>query len=154
MDIRIEDHNRVTAMKTILLVEDDLVVLAAYQERLQHAGFHVETALDGLAAMKLLHSAKPDVVVLDMMIPKFSGLEVLKYIRSEAWLKDVGVIVLSNMLFGSEQREVAAFEADRTTTKSECTPVRLIAAISEVLATKASKTCTTPIEDVERRLPS
>jgi CheY-like chemotaxis protein len=142
-------------MKTILFVDDDAVVVEAYRKKLLEADFHVETASDGLAALKMLHATQPDVVVLDMMMPKFSGLEVLKYIRSTPALNNVRVIVLSNMQFGGEQREAAAGEAHKTLAKSECTPTILIDAINEVLTASADKPSSEspkPPSDVERRL--
>ena len=124
-----------SAMKKILLVDDDPVVAEAYRKTLLEAGFQVDIASDGLVAMKkLLDSTPPDVVVLDVMMPKFSGLEVLKFLQSQATLKKVRVIILSNMLFGGEVRKAAATEADKTLTKSDCTPAILLAAVNEVLA--------------------
>jgi len=66
--------------RTILFVEDDSFVLTMYQSRLQGAGFCVESAGDGLAALDLLPRIRPDAVVLDLMLPKLHGLEVLKFI--------------------------------------------------------------------------
>jgi len=126
-------------MKRILLVDDDPVILLVYREKLLDAGFHVDIAMDGLVAMKLLHSAPPDVVVLDMMMPQFNGLEVLKFIRSEPALKNLRVIILSSMFFGVEQRQAATGEADKALTKSDCTPALLIEAINEVLATSPAR---------------
>ena len=122
------------AMKRILLVDDDPVILKVYRKKLLDAGFHVDIASDGLGAMKLLHSAAPDVLVVDVMMPKFNGLEVLKFVQSQETLNEVRIIIFSNMYFGGEQREIAATEADKTIQKSGCTPAILIAAINEVLA--------------------
>ena len=83
-------------MKTILFVEDDAVIVQAYRMGLERAGFRVEVAEDGLAAMKILLLLKPNLVLLDLMMPKFSGTDVLKYIRSTPALKSTPVIILSN----------------------------------------------------------
>ena len=74
-------------MKTILFVDDDAVIVQVYRARLLREGFDVEVAQDGLTAMKLLMAEKPDLVVLDLMMPKFSGADVLKFIRAEPALK-------------------------------------------------------------------
>jgi CheY-like chemotaxis protein len=120
-------------MQKILLVDDDAVILQVYRPKLQQS-FLVETASDGLDAMKKLHSFKPDALVLDIMMPRFSGLEVLKFIRSNPVLKSLRVVVLSNMFFGAEQRQSAAGEADLAFQKSSCTPARLVEAIQQLLS--------------------
>ena len=83
-------HKWVRAMKvnrTILFVEDDAVVLTTYRNLLQREGFRIESAQDGLEALKALSQATPDLVVLDLMLPKFDGADVLKFIRADPRLK-------------------------------------------------------------------
>ena len=82
--------------KTILFVEDDSFVLTLYRSRLQAAGFAVATAGHGLAAIELLPRIRPAAVILDLMLPKLHGLEVLKYIRTDVNLKATPVVILSN----------------------------------------------------------
>jgi CheY-like chemotaxis protein len=146
-----------STMKRILLVDDDPVFRELYQKKLREAGFLIDIAPDGLVAMKLLHANPPDVLLLDVMMPKFSGLEVLKYIRSTPALENVRVIVLSNMYFGAEQLQAATSEADKALSKSECTPSILLAVIKELLATARDKSASQlrgpPPADVQRRLP-
>lgn len=120
-------------MSKVLFVDDDPVVIDIYRRKLQQAGFTVETATDGVAALGRLKSINPDVVVLDIMMPKFSGLDVLKYLRGQPGFQTLPVIVMSNMFFGSEQREAAGAGANRVLPKAGCTPAALIAAIREVL---------------------
>src|SRR5262249_18730752 len=81
--------------KTVLFVEDDLVVMTAYRNRLQQAGYHVETAADGVEAMKHLMLLTPDVIMLDLMLPKVNGVDVMKFIRKTPRLQKTPVIVLS-----------------------------------------------------------
>jgi DNA-binding response OmpR family regulator len=69
-------------MKTILFVEDDAVIVQSYRMGLERAGFRVEVAEDCLAAMKILLLLKPNLVLLDLMMPKLNGADVLKYIHS------------------------------------------------------------------------
>ena len=113
-------------MKKILLVDDDAFIVEAYSQKLRHAGFEVETAGDGLTAVKLLSNSKPQVVVLDLMLPQLSGFELLNHIRKRPELKDLRVIVLSNFYLGDSERQAAAAEADATLQKSKCTPTLLV----------------------------
>ena len=69
-------------MIKILLVDDDAVIVQIYRKKLLEYGYEVEVAEDGLAAIKALHDVKPNLVVLDIMMPKFNCLEVLEFIRS------------------------------------------------------------------------
>jgi UDP-glucose 4-epimerase len=156
---REEDFTKMAAAtKRILLVDDDPIIPVAYRAKLLEAGFQVDIALDGLVALKLLHATPPDVVVLDVMMPKFSGLEVLKFLHSQEALKDIRVIILSNMPFGDAERKVASTEADKTLLKSECTPALLLAAVNEVLAVPTHKSAAESpnrlAEDIKHRFLS
>jgi CheY-like chemotaxis protein len=126
-------------MRTIFLVEDDPVVVKVYAAKFLREGFGVEVAQDGLVAMKMLAAVKPDVVVLDLMMPKFSGVDVLKYIRSAPALKAIPVIVLTKarMTMASLVQEAAAIGAERALLKSSCTPDQLIKVINDLLSGKA-----------------
>lgn len=120
-------------MKKVLFVDDDAVILQIYRPKLEQF-FLFDMAPDGLEALKKLHSFKPDVVVLDIMMPKFDGIEVLEYIRSNPALKNLRVVVLSNMFIGAEQRQAAADKADLALLKSSCSPEQLVEAINQILA--------------------
>jgi CheY-like chemotaxis protein len=124
-------------MKTILFVEDDAVIVQAYRMGLERAGFRVEVAKDGLDAMKILLLLKPNLVLLDLMMPKFSGTDVLKYIRSTPALKSTPVIILSNASIADLGQEAIAFGADRVFLKALCTSGQLIGAANELLNSMA-----------------
>src|SRR5215470_4899620 len=83
-------------MKRLLLVDDDAVVTRAYRDRLSAHGFQVATAASGAGAISFLASAKPDLVVLDLMMPEVSGVEVLKFVREQRRLASTPVVVLAN----------------------------------------------------------
>ncbi|MGN6554323.1 MAG: response regulator transcription factor, partial [Verrucomicrobiota bacterium] len=70
-------------MKKILLVEDDALIARIYRQKLTEAGFEVIVAPDGLEAMKQLPGLHADLVVLDILMPKLSGLDVLRFIRQD-----------------------------------------------------------------------
>jgi len=121
-------------MKTIFLVEDDPVVVHVYRAKFLREGFAVEVAQDGLAALKMLQTIKPDVVILDLMMPKMNGVDVLKYIRSNPALKKTPVIILSNAHMTSLAQEAAAIGAERAMLKSSCTPGQLLDEICGLLS--------------------
>jgi DNA-binding response OmpR family regulator len=123
-------------MTTIFFVEDDTVVVQMYRARLMREGFGVEVAEDGLVAVRMLAAMKPDIVVLDLMLPKLNGVEVLKYIRSNPALKETPVIILSNAHMTRLAQEAAEIGAERALLKSSCTPSQLITTINDLLSGK------------------
>ncbi len=119
-------------MHKVLLVDDDELIVEIYRKRLMQGGYEVAVAMDGLAAMKALHSVRPDVLVLDVMMPKFSGIEVLKFIRSQSDLNAIRIVVLSNFYADHAEREHAAARADLQFAKATCTPAKLMDAIARL----------------------
>jgi DNA-binding response OmpR family regulator len=115
--------------RTILFVEDDAVVLTTYRNLLQREGFRIETAQDGLEALKALSQATPDLVVLDLMLPKFDGADVLKFIRADPRLKVVPIIIFSN----AQISDFAEDAITRQLRKTDCTPSILVQTIQEML---------------------
>lgn len=121
-------------MNKILLVDDDALVVEIYRKRMTHFGYEVVVAPDGLAAMKALHEARPQFVVLDIMMPKFNGWEVLNFIRSQVAHQGTRVVVLSNFYAGGDERQATTAQADDHLLKSTCTPAKLDAALKELAA--------------------
>lgn len=120
-------------MKKILLVEDDAVVVEIYRKKFLREGFHVDVAEDGLVAMKQLPIVKPDLVVLDLMMPKFNGADVLKFIRANTDLKSTKVVIFSNAYMTEVALEAAKIGADASLLKSSCTPAQLISVVRMLL---------------------
>lgn len=125
-------------MISILLVDDDPLILRIYQGKLSQLGARIETAVDGLAAIQALRASKPDVVVLDLMMPKFSGADVLRFIRSDATLKDLPVIVLSNYYMSDLAHVTVALGVQKALLKTHCSPSVLFGIINDILAGKSS----------------
>ena len=70
-------------MKKILIIEDDQIVANIYRNKLSVEGYKVEIALDGEVGRELVKTFRPDAIVLDLMLPKVTGLELMKEIRAE-----------------------------------------------------------------------
>ena len=69
-------------MKKMLIIEDDQIVGSIYLRKFQVEGFQVELALDGEAGLAATLKSRPDVVILDLMLPRLNGVEVLKKLRA------------------------------------------------------------------------
>ena len=81
--------------KNILVVDDEPDVVELLKYRLEFSDFNVITAKDGLEAIKKINEKKPDLVVLDIMMPKLDGFEILKRIKFEPEKFEIPVIILS-----------------------------------------------------------
>lgn len=81
--------------KKILVIEDDDILSKVLLESLQKAGFDVVQAFDGEDGLRLIKSEKPDLVLLDILMPKMDGITMLKNLRKEDWGKDVNVVILT-----------------------------------------------------------
>jgi len=100
------------------LVDDDALVIRSYRDRLSAHGFQVNTAASGSAAIAILRSAKPDLVVLDLMMPDLSGVDVLRFIRSEPRLAGTPVVVLTNTYMNDLGMQAAAIGIEKAMLKA------------------------------------
>ncbi len=125
--------------KSILYIEDDPVVLTAYRQRLEREGFSVESAKDGLEAMRILLRLVPDLVLLDLMLPRFDGGEVLKFMQANPRLKAVPVIILSTNSIIDADEEYVLEVASRRFIKGQCTFPIVLEAVRQLLAEMPAK---------------
>jgi DNA-binding response OmpR family regulator len=113
-------------MKRILIIEDDQIVANVYRNKLAVEGYKVENAPDGETGLKTMRTFKPDTIILDLMLPKMSGLDVIKQIRSEEEFSKVPVIVFSNTYLTNMIQEAWKAGATKCISKSNCTPKEVI----------------------------
>src|SRR6516164_3597811 len=88
-------HPSATPAKTVLVVDDEQDILDLVRFRLEHDGYRVITASDGEAGLALAQAERPDLCILDVMIPKLTGLEVLAHLRADPTTTDIRVILLT-----------------------------------------------------------
>lgn len=82
--------------KKVLIVEDDTVLANALSLSLQDKGYQIEVATDGAEAERMIKSVKPNLILLDLLLPIKNGFEVLKGLRADEELKDTPVVILTN----------------------------------------------------------
>ncbi len=92
----------------ILIVEDDKFLLKAYRIKFERAGLDVAVATDGVMGLILAKKEHPALIILDLMVPLMNGFEFLKRIKKEEQLKNIPVVVLSNL--GQEVDKKRAME--------------------------------------------
>lgn len=81
----------------ILIVEDEEVLASVMAEKFEKAGFSTRIAVDGEQALILVNSFKPSIIALDLMLPKVDGFDFLKRIKEDNSLKDIPVVIMSNL---------------------------------------------------------
>ena len=84
-------------MKKILFVEDESTLQKTFGEILKQEGYEMISALDGEIGLRLAKTKKPDLILLDLILPKVHGFEVLKKLKEDNETKDIPVIVLTNL---------------------------------------------------------
>lgn len=84
-------------MKKILIVEDELALLYALASQFDKKQFKVLQAVDGEEGLKSALEHHPDLILLDLLMPKMDGMSMLKELRKDMWGKDVKVIILTNL---------------------------------------------------------
>jgi len=84
-------------MKTILFIEDESALQKTFGEILRQEGYEMISALDGEIGLKLAQNKKPDLILLDLILPKMHGFEVLKKLKEDQETKEIPVIVLTNL---------------------------------------------------------
>jgi DNA-binding response OmpR family regulator len=109
-------------MKHILLIEDELLIASVYRDELCASGFSVEVATDGRSGLQMFHSRRPDLVLLDLMLPQADGIEVLKVIRSSASPQELPVLVFTNAYLGGMVQSAWEAGASQVITKAAHSP--------------------------------
>ena len=119
---------------TILLAEDDRILRKAGEATLKKRGYAVIAAVDGEDALAKAREHKPDLILLDVIMPKLQGFEVLASLKSDAATRDIPVIMLSNLQDESDVRKATGAGALDYLVKSNVPLDVLAARIAEALA--------------------
>src|SRR5437867_1739780 len=122
-------------MKKILIIEDDQIVANIYRNKFSIEGYTVEIAHDGHAGLETIKSFKPDAVILDLMLPKLTGVELMKKVRSEAEFQKLPIIVFSNTYLTNMVQEAWKAGATKCLSKANCSPKQLIEVVRGTLGT-------------------
>jgi len=121
----------------VLVVEDDTDLQALYKLKLEHDGFQVYVANNGVEGLSGAQEWQPDIILLDLMMPVMSGSEMLAHLRSEKWGSDIRVIVLTNISKDEAPPALRFLHVDRYVVKAHQTPAQITQLIREVLETNA-----------------
>jgi DNA-binding response OmpR family regulator len=120
-------------MPRILIIEDNQLLANTYRSAFSQAGFTVDVAGDGHAGIAAALAAPPEIILLDLMLPKLSGLEVLRRLRADARLALVPVLVLSNAYTRQRMQELWDAGATQVLLKANSSPKRLLESVRQSL---------------------
>ncbi len=126
-------------MKRILIVEDEAALLEIYVMIFKTQKFAVYQACNGKAALEQLDKAKPDVIILDILMPVMGGVEFLETANIKKKYPKTKVLMLSNLSDFLTLEKVKKLGADKYLLKADTSPNELVKAVSRLLRTKQDK---------------
>ena len=118
----------------VLIVEDDVFLRKILATKFGKEGFEVRLAADGAEALELMRQKKPSLVLLDLILPKVSGFEVLTEMRTDDTLKDLPVMVLSNLGQEEDQERASELGAIGFMTKADFSINEVVMKVKEEFA--------------------
>lgn len=119
--------------RTILIIEDDFFIRELYERQFEKEGYAIEVAPDGPEGLLKASQTKPDLILLDIMLPKLNGLDLLRTLKSKPETKDIPVILLTNLGQESVIKEGFKIGAEGYLIKSAYTPSQIIEEVKEFL---------------------
>lgn len=125
-------------MKKILIIEDDPVVSHVYRSRLEKEGYTVDLCADGQSGYYRIHEAKPDGLLLDLMLPKLNGIDLLKKVRAVREFEKLPIVVLTNAYVTNMINEALCAGASAVYNKSSVTPRQIIDALAQFVTPPAA----------------
>lgn len=125
-------------MTKIAIIEDEAPIAKMYEMEFTANGFETGLAPNGRAGLELCEKMKPDVILLDMMMPVMSGQEMLQELRKTDWGKNMLVVALTNLSQREAKIEMGQFGFDDFAVKAYYTPKQLREKVTELLKQKAN----------------
>lgn len=123
---------------TVLVAEDDQFLADAYGLKLKNAGFEILFAKNGEEALEILKTSRPDVIILDIMMPRLNGFEVLESIRKQELLKSTPVFIASNSDSAEGRQRAMSLGAVEYIVKTNLSLNELTAKIQAALASRST----------------
>lgn len=120
-------------MKKILLVEDDPFIIDIYTTKLTQANLQVEVVSEGDKVLEEARRQKPDLMLLDIVLPTMNGWEILRAIRMSEDLKDLPIIILSNLYQKDEVEKGMKFGVLKYMIKAHYTPSEVVSEVKKFL---------------------
>ncbi len=121
-------------MTKIAVIEDDPAISQMYRIKFETEGYEVETAGNGKLGLELIKKLRPDIVLLDLMMPEMNGDEMLALMRKTSWGKSIKVVILTNMGEQEIPEPVRKLGVSAVILKADMTPRQVADLIKRQLA--------------------
>lgn len=121
-------------MSKVLIVEDDQFLSKMYAKKFQIAGFEVQLAGDGEEGLSQMRTFRPDIVLMDIMMPKLNGLDAISQAKADQMIKAIPIIVLTNLSNTDDATEAVKRGAIGYLVKSDYTPTQVVDKVREQLS--------------------
>jgi two-component system sensor histidine kinase/response regulator len=125
--------------KIVLVVDDDLTLNEMYQNRLKSEGAIILVARDGEEGIRMAEENHPHIILLDLMMPKFNGFEVLKALKDNPETKDIPIVVQTVLLEADKYEKAKALGATDYIVKADVMPGDVVAKVSKILDNSSDK---------------
>jgi DNA-binding response OmpR family regulator len=120
-------------LKRIVIIEDNAMAANIYQSTLSRQGFSVEVATDGERGLATVVGSPPDLILLDLMLPKIDGAELLRRMRATETLATVPIIVISNAYTPARLDSIREAGATKIVSKANMSPKQLVSIVEEFI---------------------
>jgi CheY-like chemotaxis protein len=117
----------------VLLIEDEVLILRMYEKIFAYEGFEVISAEEGAEGIEKAKAERPSIILLDIMMPKMDGLKVLELIKAEPELKDIPVVMLTNLSSDTVIKEAFTKGAAGYLVKSEIVNDRIVNEVKQYI---------------------
>lgn len=121
-------------MAKVLITEDEQDLLQIYDQAFRDNGFETITAEDGEVGLARALDGHPDIILIDIQMPKMNGIEMLKKLREDTWGKSVPVVMLTNLSGSGEISDSMNLRINRYIVKASMNPIEIVNEIKNILS--------------------
>lgn len=120
-------------MANILFIEDDELNRRMYQKIFSFRGHHIDVAADGEEGLAQARDTKPTLILLDIMMPRLNGLDMLRQLKTLPELKEIPVVILTNLIGSADAKAAFAAGAVKYISKSDYKPKEVAEIVEKIL---------------------
>lgn len=135
-NINMDENNTSVQQKKLVIVEDSFDLALIYKTRLEALGYRCLVASEGLSALSMIRQEQPDLVLLDLMVPKIAGDQILEIMRTSDWGKSIPVLVISNLNEADAPKGIRDMGISGYAVKANLSDDQLDSMVDEILKPK------------------